>query len=79
MLTVRKVEVWETSDGVKHTSKAMADQYILNAEMVRELTTSAGYGDNEAQDIVNFLSGRRRGLVRDWLDACEKLEKESLK
>lgn len=78
MLTVKKVEVWQTSDGVTHTSKAMADQYVLNAEMVSELTI-AGYGADEAQDIINFLSGRRRGLVNDWLNACENLEKEILK
>lgn len=32
---------------------------------------------DEAQDALNFLSGRRR-QVRDWLDKCDALEREAV-
>jgi hypothetical protein len=49
----------------------MADQYVFNKALV-EFLHSVGHPD--PQDIVNSLSGRKK-MVREWLDACDALEK----
>lgn len=80
MMTFKKVEAWKTDDGVLHSSEAMAEQYVANRELVSILDVVFRDSDFEpqGQNILNTLSGRLP-LVREWIEACEKLRKESLK
>lgn len=80
MLTIKKVEVWETSDGVVHASKEMAEQHICNNIFRDDLKNflSCILSNTKAQDILNFLSGRPQ-QVREWLDANDAAEKASLR
>lgn len=75
-LVIRKVETWETSDGVIHATHAMAEHYVLNREMVDELMSWIDVDASKAQDILNVFTSRRP-QVRIWLDACDKMEKAS--
>jgi hypothetical protein len=73
MLTITKKEVWETSDGVTHTSREMAHAYILNAdicELFDHLENSA-----EPQDIVNTITSNAKA-IREFLDACDAMERK---
>lgn len=75
-MMVEKVQAWRTSDGVYHSGPKMAEQHVLNAELMDYIGEVPGrYTD--AQDILNTLSGNRK-LVRSWLDACDAMEREAL-
>lgn len=75
-MRIEKVEAWRTSDGTFHSGPKMAEQYVLNAELLQYIgEVPSRYSD--AQDILNTLSGNRK-LVRQWLDACDAMEREAL-
>lgn len=79
MITVKKIEKWETSDGVVHSSQEMAHQYIMNAEMCADLGEAIYLRqDVDAQDIVNWIASNAK-RVRAFLDACEAMEKAGLR
>jgi hypothetical protein len=74
-MQIKQVAMWRTDDGAVHTTKEMAEQHILNHELVT-FVQGCGYPDS-AQEIVNSISGNRK-LVHDWLDACNAMERASL-
>lgn len=76
MLIITSKKVWETSDGATHTTHAMAVQHVCNAILV-DLLVRDDRNAHEAQDLINNLSGYRKQL-REWLDACDAMEKASL-
>ena len=79
-LSITKVTKWETSDGKIHSSQEMANQHLLNAdacERIKEvLLTGADFPD--AQDFVNWITSNSK-MVRELLDACDAMEKASLR
>lgn len=75
-ITMRKVEVWETSDGVRHTTKEMAEHHIINWEMINLFGDFSHY--DHAQDVLNLISDNREAFRR-YLDACDALERAILK
>lgn len=76
-LIISKIEKWLTSDGVEHTTKEMAEQHVINDEFVASLIRDDRTRD-QAQDLVNEISGRR-DILRRWLYACDAMEKASLR
>ena len=75
--TINKVTMWQTSDGQVHSSEEMAQQYVANADLRDALEEVIGtHGSYDAQDILNFLSGRSK-QVRDWLDANDAAMKKA--
>jgi hypothetical protein len=78
-ITITKVTKWETSDGKIHSSKEMADQHVMNDEIVKSIDAAiyieAGC---DAQDFVNWMASNAR-MVREFLDACDAMEKASLR
>lgn len=71
---IKKIEVWETSDGARHSNHSMALQHVLNTEVI-EIFTQHDYPAADAQDIVNLITGNIPKF-REFLDACDKAEKE---
>jgi hypothetical protein len=78
MITIRKVTAWETSDGEKHSSHAMAEHHIQNIEMVELITDRMSIDRVTAQDLLNTLSNAR-SCVRIWLDGIDKMEQEAMR
>lgn len=76
-MIIKKVEVWETSDGVKHTTHEMALQHLANEELLDLLVRDDRTRD-QAQDLLNDIGNYRKGL-RAWLDACDAMERASFK
>lgn len=72
MLTVRKKEVWETSDGVTHTSEEMAHAYILNANICVLFDHIL---EVDSQDIVNVITSNAKA-IREFLDASDAMERK---
>lgn len=77
MITIRKVEAWETSDGVKHSTHEMALQHLANTELLDLLVRDDRTRD-QAQDLLNDIGNYRKEL-RAWLDACDAMERASFK
>ncbi len=77
MLVIKKIETWETSDGAKHHTHEMAEQYVLNEELLDDMVEQLGITRDAAQDILNFFGGRRPA-IRCWLDSIDKMEKASM-
>lgn len=84
-MQIKKITKWQTSDGTEHSSKAMADQFILTTELVSILADQRPWarGDDldpkhTAHDVLNTLSSYRT-KVREWLDACDAMEKAALR
>lgn len=77
-MNIEKIAKWRTDDGVEHTSPEMAEQHILNELMLDGLTAAPGFTRGQAQDILDILSGDRR-RARQWLDACDAMEKAAFK
>jgi len=75
MMTVRMITVWETSDGEKHPSQEAANAYVLNNDLRDALADVLGDCHYDAQDILNFLSGRSKH-VREWLEANDAAMKK---
>lgn len=72
-MEIKQVKAWQTSDGTYHSTRSMAEQFVKNADLVTLLDEI--FVTSNGQDILNFLSGHR-SLVREWLDACDAMEKE---
>lgn len=72
-MRIEKVQAWRTSDGVYHSGPKMAEQHVLNAELIEIIGKEPG----DAQDILNIFSSNRKKL-REWLDACDAMEREGL-
>lgn len=73
-MRIEKVQAWRTSDGTYHSGPKMAEQFVLNAELIGVIGDLSG---RDAQDVLNALSGNRK-LMRQWLDACDAMEREGL-
>jgi hypothetical protein len=74
-MKIEKITKWRTSDGVEHSTQEMAEQYLLNDELLGCLARNDRTWD-QAQDLLNDLSNYRKEL-RAWLDACDAMEKAS--
>lgn len=72
-MLVCKVTKWRTSDGVEHSSRAMADYHILTERLAADLKP---YLDSapEPHDVLNLISSRAKD-IREWLDAGEHMTK----
>jgi hypothetical protein len=73
-MKISKITKFRTEDGTEHSTREMAEQFILNAELLEILGASV----LEPQDILNTLSSHRQ-KVRDWLNACDAMEKAALR
>jgi len=79
MITTEKIIKWRTSDGAEHSSKEMADQHVLNAEICQNISERLYLrGDVDPQDIVNWMTSNAK-QIREFLDACEAMERASLR
>ena len=79
-LIIKKVVKWETSDGKIHSTQEMANQYVLNAdacERIKEVLLT-GLDFPDAQDFVNWITSNSK-IVMDLLDACDAMERASLR
>lgn len=72
-ITVSKVTTWQTSDGVQHTSRELADQYVLQT-MMQEMLANYGLQSAAISDVLTALVGNRPH-VRAWLDSCDTLDR----
>lgn len=74
MITIHEVKKWRTSDGVEHSSHAMAVQHIAMLALIEVLADNGLMTRDVAQDVLNIL-GSHRTDVRGWLDSCDAMEK----
>lgn len=75
-MKITKFTKWRTEDGIEHSTQEMAEQHILNEELLDRLVRDDRTRD-QAQDLLNDLTNYRKELRR-WLDACDAMERASL-
>lgn len=74
-ITIKKVEIWTTSDGVQHPSKEAAEQYVLCHDLIEMLCERCHLNERSAHDVLNLVYSER-AMVRFYLDLSEKMLKE---
>ncbi len=79
-MTAEKITKWRTPDGVEHSTKEMADHWGLLQQMIEILENRTDLSEESAYDVLNAIGTSQvdRQMVRDWLDACDAMEKASL-
>lgn len=75
-MKIVKFMKWRTEDGEEHTTPEMANQHILNLQMIEVMASH--FSSDSAQDVLNLFSGHRK-LVREWLNSCDAMEKAALR
>lgn len=70
---IKKVEAYQTIDGVLHSSRQMARQHLANVAMLTLIEHQTANG----QDVLNALSGDL-AAVQEWVTACRLLERAAL-
>lgn len=78
MNEIKKITKWRTNDGVEHSSVEMARQHLINRETLRVFERSADESFWTAQEILNAISANA-AKIRRYLDACEAMEKASMR
>jgi hypothetical protein len=75
-MTIKEVTMFETPDGVKHSSMTFAEQHEANHALEEHLRKRMWNGI-DAQEVINLLTDKpTMKLVRDLFNKIDALEKE---
>jgi hypothetical protein len=76
-MKITSFKKWRTEDGTEHVTMEMAVHWVCTCKLVEALTAT-NRTVAAAEDVLNDLSSHQK-LVRDWLDACEAMNRASLR
>ncbi len=76
-MKITSFKKWRTEDGTEHSTLEMAEHWVRSRELIDALVHD-DRPESEVQNMLNTLSSHPR-LVREWLDACDAMEKAAIR